>query len=59
HVFKVATRFKMNLLQDSNPCLAELKLEACGGGGAVPDLLQTWAEYYLKHWRHILLWSMI
>ena len=40
HVLKIATRFKTNLpkvvLQDSNRCLAELKLEACG----VPDLLQ-------------------
>ena len=48
HVLKIATRFKMNLpkglLHDSNRCLAELKLEACG----VPDLLQTWAEYSLN-----------
>ena len=40
HVLKIATRFNMNLpkglLQDSNRCLAKLKLEACG----VPDLLQ-------------------
>ncbi len=59
HVLKIATRFNMNLpkglLQDSNRCLAELKLEACG----VPDLLQTWAEYYLNHWRKTSLWSMI
>ena len=45
HVLKIATRFKLNLpkglLHDSNRCLAELKLEACG----VPDLLQTWTEY--------------
>ena len=59
HVLKIATRFKMNLpkglLHDSNRCLAELKLEACG----VPDLLQTWPEYYLNHWRKTSLWSMI
>ena len=40
HVLRIAARFKMNLpnglLHDSNRCLAELKLEACG----VPDLLQ-------------------
>ena len=58
HVLKIATRFKMNLpnglLQDSK-CLEELKLEACG----VPDLLQTWAEYYSNHWRTTSLWSMI
>ena len=42
-------------LQDSNRCLAELQLEECG----VPDLLQTWPEYYLNHWRNTSLWSMI
>ena len=40
NVLRIATRFKMNLpkrlLQDSNQCLAGLKLDACG----VPDLLQ-------------------
>ena len=58
-VLKIATGLKMNLpkglLQDSNRCLAELKLEACG----VSDLLHTWAEYYLNHWRKTSLWSMI
>ena len=53
HVLNIATRFNMNLpkglLQDSSRCLAELKLEACG----VPGLMQTWAEYYLNHWRNI------
>jgi hypothetical protein len=48
HVLIFATRFNMNLpkglLQDSNRCLAELKLEAC----VAPDLLQTWAEYYFE-----------
>ena len=48
HVLNIATGFTMNLpkvlLQDSNRRLAELKLEACG----VPDLLQTWAEYYFE-----------
>ena len=47
HVLKIATRFKMNLpkglLHDSNRCLAELKLEACGA----PELLQTWPEYFV------------
>ena len=41
HVLKMATRFKMHLpkglLQDSNRCLAYLKLEAYG----VPGLLLT------------------
>ena len=60
HVLNMATRFtKMNmpkrLLQDSSRCLAELKVEAC----VVPGLLQTWAAYYLKHWRKTVLWSMI
>jgi hypothetical protein len=59
HVLNIATRFKLNLpkglLQDSNRCLAELKLEAC----EVPDLQQTWAAYYLNHWRNSSLWSMI
>ncbi|MFM7978732.1 MAG: hypothetical protein ACKPKO_05400 [Candidatus Fonsibacter sp.] len=58
HVLKIAMRFNMNLpsglLQDSNRCWADLKLEAFG----VPDLLQTWAEYYLDHWRKPL-WQMI
>ena len=43
------------LLQDSNRCLAELKLEACG----VPDMLQTLAEHSSNHWRKTSLWSMI
>ena len=58
-VLKIATRFKMNLpkglLQDSNRCLAELELEACGAQG----LMQTWAEYYWNNWRKTSLWSMI
>ena len=55
-VLKIATRFNMNLpkglLQDTSRCLAELNLEAY----EVPDLLQTWAEYYLNHWRKTSLW---
>ena len=59
HVLKIATKFNMNmpkgLLQDSNRCLAELKVGGMWGAGPAADLGSVLFEPLAKD----IAWSMI